>query len=192
MIRASNMSPFPYPDNHSQSIPAILGERQFDGLERPFGSGDTRKWWRGHSAGRASRRKDATTSFLIPPAAGSTPRRHRWRAPRSSACVALRTCSVLPSARRKVAVTRCWPPRMVGTVCHDAGSPGAPLCPQAVPDHLHQLIRQHGDEQGPVGAMLLLVINRTQSQLRLQRPNTASRSVSMMYVRQIDSGSQSV
>ena len=42
------------------------------------------------------------------------------------------------------------------------------LLTQAPADHLHQLVSQHGDEQVAVGAFLLLVIDRSQPQFRLE------------------------
>ena len=79
-----------------------------------------------------------------------------------SATVAVRTCSVRPSARRKVAVTRCWPARMPRSVVQLARSPAA--------DHLHGLVGDHGDEQVALGAHRLAVVDGPQAELGLHRP----------------------
>ena len=67
-----------------------------------------------------------------------------------------------------------------------------PVLPQSASYDLHELVGKHGDKQMTFGAQGFVMIDRRSPSSDFRERNTASRSVSVMYVRHRVSSSQSV
>ncbi len=128
-----------------------------------------------------------TTSLRTPPGEASTPSRSWIARCQDSACVALRACSMRPSAWRKTAVTRCWPARRRRSVVQLAVSPPARRRCRSTGTSWQASTDRH--RRPALRAGLRWWIGRGPSALPRER-RTASRSVRVTQVRHSRPASQ--